>query len=192
MTTGCRALVVVDVQNDFCEGGSLGVPGGAGVARAISEHAERQRADYALVVATRDWHVDPGSHFAPKGHDPDYAETWPVHCRAGSPGAEFHPDLRLPEGTIIVSKGEHAAAFSGFDGHDDAGRSLDAVLKEHEITDIDVVGIATSFCDRATALSGARSGYRTQLLLALCADVPGIDTGATVAELESAGVLVLV
>jgi nicotinamidase/pyrazinamidase len=183
-----RALIVVDVQNDFCEGGSLGVPGGARVAEAISAYAAEHRADYAVVVATRDWHVDPGAHFAPEGEDPDYEGTWPVHCRAGTPGAELHPELRLPAGAIVVSKGEHAAAFSGFEGHDDAGRSLDAVLKEHDITGVDVVGIATSFCDKATALSGAEAGYRTRLLLPLCADVPGADTDATVAELERAGV----
>ncbi len=185
-----RALIVVDVQNDFCEGGSLGVPGGARVAQAISAYAAEHAADYAVVVATRDWHVDPGAHFAPEGQDPDYAETWPVHCRAGSPGAELHRNLRLPEDAIVVSKGEDAAAFSGFEGHDDAGRSLDAILKEHGITDVDILGIATSFCDKATALSGAEAGYGTRLLLPLCADVPGADTAATVAELESAGVVV--
>lgn len=182
------ALIVVDVQNDFCEGGSLGVPGGAGVAQAISAYAAEHRDDYALVVATLDWHVDPGAHFAPDGEDPDYERTWPAHCRAGTPGAELHPGLRLPDGAIVVSKGEHAAAFSGFEGHDGAGRSLDTVLNEQGITDVDVVGIATSFCDKATALSSAAAGYRTRLLLPLCADVPGTDTGATVAELENAGV----
>lgn len=186
-----RALVVVDVQNDFCEGGALGVPGGAALSAAISAHARDRADDYALVVATRDWHVDPGAHFAPPGTPPDYAETWPVHCRAGTPGAAFHPTLVLPEGAVVVSKGEHTAAFSGFEGIDDAGRSLDAILEERGITDIDVAGIATSFCDKATALDAASRGYRTRLLRSLCADVPGVDTGATVATLAAAGVSVV-
>ena len=183
-----RALIVVDVQNDFCEGGSLGVPGGSKVARAISDHVEYYRSEYHLVVATRDWHVEPGTHFAPEGEDPDYAETWPVHCRAGTGGAEFHPDLRLPAGSIVISKGERAAAFSGFEGADHAGRSLDAVLRSHGTTHVDVAGIATSFCDKATALGGVALGYGTRLLLSLCADVPEADTAATLEELERAGV----
>jgi nicotinamidase/pyrazinamidase len=185
-----RALVVVDVQNDFCEGGALGVPGGAAVAAAISAYARGHADDYAVVVATRDWHVDPGAHFAPSGTPPDYTETWPVHCRAGTPGAAFHPALALPEGTVVVSKGEHAAAYSGFDGVDEQGRPLDVVLRERGITDIDVVGIATSFCDKATALDAASLGYRTRLLRSLCADVAGADTDATVAALAAAGVAV--
>jgi nicotinamidase/pyrazinamidase len=185
-----RALIVVDVQNDFCEGGSLGVPGGGDVARAISRYLETHRAGYALVVATRDWHVDPGTHFAAEGTDPDYVETWPAHCRAGSWGAEFHPDLHLPAGTIVISKGERAAAFSGFEGHDGAGRSLDDVLRTRGIDRVDVAGIATSFCDRATALDGVAAGYRTRLLLPMCADVEGADTAATLTELENAGVQV--
>ena len=190
MSTMRRALIVVDVQHDFCEGGSLGVPGGGSVAQAISDYAETYAGYYRLIVATRDWHVDPGTHFAPEGKDPDYAETWPVHCLAGSRGAEFHPGLRLPAGTTVVSKGEHSAAFSGFEGHDDADRSLDTVLRAHGITDVDIAGIATSFCDKATALDGAASGYRTRLLLRLCADVPEADTVATLEELERAGVQV--
>lgn len=190
MTEPRRALVIVDIQNDFCEGGSLGVPGGADVAAAISEYAAAHAGDYFLVVATRDWHVDPGSHFAPSGTAPDYDTTWPVHCRAGSDGAQFHPALRLPPGTVVISKGEHAAAYSGFEGHDDEGRLLDAVLRGRGITDVDVVGIATSYCDKATALSARSLGYGTRLLLELCADVPEADTGAAVAALETAGVVV--
>ncbi len=186
-----RALIIVDVQNDFCEGGSLGVPGGSEIATAISRYAESNGDDYALIVATRDWHVDPGTHFAPRGSDPDYRGTWPAHCRANSPGAEFHPKLRLPAGTVVISKGEYAAAFSGFEGHDEGGRSLDTVLREHDVVAVDVAGVATSYCDKATALSACSLGYGTQLLLSLCADVPGADTSATIAELESAGVRVV-
>lgn len=188
MTASHRALIVVDVQNDFCEGGPLGVPGGAKVARAISDFIDRHADDYALVVATRDWHVDPGSHFALGGAVPDYSKTWPVHCRADSPGAAFHSDLHLPRATVVISKGEHAAAFSGFEGHGDTGRSLEEVLRANGITHVDVAGIATSFCDKATAHDASSLGYATRLLLPLCADVPGADTDTTIRELEAAGV----
>jgi nicotinamidase/pyrazinamidase len=190
MTAPRRALVVVDVQNDFCEGGSLAVPGGAETARAISTYLGAQAGAYDLVVATRDWHVDPGPHFAPAGTQPDFSGTWPVHCRAGTTGAAFHPDLHLPVDAVVVSKGERAAAFSGFEGRDEIGRSLDAVLHDHGITDVDIVGIATSFCDKETALDASRLGYATRLLLPLTADVAGADTGATVRALEAAGVRV--
>lgn len=186
-----RALVVVDVQNDFCEGGTLGVPGGAALSAAISAYVRDSVDDYTLVAATRDWHVDPGAHFAPPGTLPDYAETWPPHCRAGTPGAAFHRALVLPPGSLVVSKGEHAAAYSGFDGRDDAGRPLDTVLRDRDITDVDVAGIATSFCDKATALDAASLGYRTRLLRSLCADVPGAGTSATLAALAAAGVAVI-
>src|SRR6476469_2731681 len=113
-----RALVIVDVQNDFCEGGSLAVEGGAEVARQVSEHVSRHAADYDHVVATADWHVDPGSHFS---QSPDYVDSWPVHCVADSEGADFHPRLAGALGHVeaVFRKGEHAAAYSGFEGRSD-------------------------------------------------------------------------
>src|SRR5215468_6566218 len=102
-----RALLVVDVQNDFCEGGSLAVAGGAAVAAAITEYLSSPVSrKYAHIVATRDHHVDPGSHFAA---DPDYVDSWPPHCVAGSPGAAFHPDLDTSRFEEVFLKGEHAA-----------------------------------------------------------------------------------
>lgn len=182
-----RALVVVDVQRDFCEGGSLAVAGGAGVAAAISEGLAGSSA-WDLVVATRDWHRDPGGHFAPAGTTPDYRTSWPVHCVAGTPGAEFHPALRLPPGAVVVSKGEHEGAYSGFEGHDPEGNSLAALLDARGIDEVDVAGIATSYCVRATALDAAANGLRTRLRLRWCADVdPGV-TPATLEELTGAGV----
>jgi len=111
-----RALIIVDVQNDFCEGGSLAVTGGAAVAAAITEHARSHSGDYAAVVATRDWHVDPGAHFAAA---PDFVDTWPAHCVAGTPGADPHPQLDTSLVQAWFSKGEHAAAYSGFEGATD-------------------------------------------------------------------------
>lgn len=157
----------------------------------MSRHASASAADYDLVVATRDHHVDPGPHFAATGAEPDFATTWPAHCVAGTDGAAWHEDLRLPPGTVVVSKGAHAAAYSGFEATTDDGRSLDTVLRAAAIEAVDVVGLATSFCNAATAADAAAGGYRTRLLLDLCADVPGADTAATVSRLREAGVEVV-
>jgi nicotinamidase/pyrazinamidase len=183
------ALIVVDVQRDFCEGGSLAVAGGVAVASGISRLIAEAGSRYALIVATRDWHVDPGRHFAAAGTTPDYADSWPRHCVAGSPGAEWHPDLRLPKGTVVVSKGEQAAAYSGFDGHDDRGRPLAEVLREAGVATVHVAGIATSYCVRATALDAVQSGFSTWVLTRQVADVQPEATPATWEELRSAGVL---
>jgi nicotinamidase/pyrazinamidase len=183
-----RALLVIDVQNDFCEGGSLAVAGGAAVAAGITAAVQAHAARWDLVVTTQDWHVDPGFHFAGAGQA-DYRRTWPPHCVAGTPGAELHPHLELPAGTVAIRKGEHQAAYSGFEGHDHHGRSLDAVLGDAGVDDIELVGLATSFCDRATALDGLAAGYATTLLIDLCADVDPASTPTTLAELRQAGVV---
>lgn len=182
-----RALIVVDVQRDFCEGGSLAVTGGTATAARITGHIETHHDAYDLIVATRDWHVDPGRHFAPEGEAPDFAETWPPHCVVGTEGADWHPHLRLPDGTVVVSKGEGAAAFSGFEGHTDDGETLVDVLRSHGIDSVDVAGIATSFCVRATALDAAAAGFATRLLAGLTADVNPDDTPRTLEELAGAG-----
>jgi nicotinamidase/pyrazinamidase len=184
------ALLVVDVQRDFCEGGSLAVAGGAGVAARISAFidSEAGRA-YPAVVATRDWHVDPGAHFAAPGAEPDYERTWPPHCVAGTGGAAWHPHLRLPESVVVVSKGEHAAAYSGFEGHDEQGRALADLLRAAGVDSVDVVGLATSFCVRATALDAVAAGFATRVLTDLVADVDPAATPATWAALRAAGVV---
>ncbi|MBO0693764.1 MAG: isochorismatase family protein [Acidimicrobiaceae bacterium] len=185
-----RALVIVDVQNDFCEGGSLAVTGGAAVAGAISEAVAANPERWDLLVTTQDWHVDPGHHFAPAGQEPDFRETWPAHCVVGTHGAALHPALRLPPGVVGVRKGEHQAAYSGFEGHDPSGRPLDQVLREAGVDEIEIAGLATSHCDRATALDGVAKGYTTTLLVDLCADVDPAATPTTLAELQQAGVRV--
>jgi nicotinamidase/pyrazinamidase len=182
-----RALLVVDVQNDFCEGGSLAVPGGAAVAAAISEHVAAHRSGYALVVTSRDWHVDPAGHFAAGGAEPDYRTTWPVHCVAGSAGAEYHPSLHAGA-DLEVLKGEHAAAYSGFEGRAADGRSLEEVLRAHGVDGVDVCGIATEYCVRETALSARRLGFATRVLQRLCAGLDEAGVAATVADLTAAGV----
>jgi nicotinamidase/pyrazinamidase len=181
-----RALIVVDVQNDFCEGGSLAVAGGAAVAAAISAYLAAEGGSYAHVVASRDRHIDPGDHFS---DHPDFARSWPPHCVAGTPGAEFHPDLDTGRIEAVFSKGAHAAAYSGFEGTDEAGTPLAAWLRERGVDALDVTGIATDYCVRATALDAAREGFATRVLLPLTAGVAPATTGAALADLRNAGVV---
>lgn len=184
-----RALIVVDVQNDFCEGGSLAVAGGADVAAAITELIGQAPAGYRHVVATRDHHIDPGAHFS---DHPDYVDSWPPHCVAGTEGVGFHPNFApaVASGAIeaVFDKGAYSAAYSGFEGADENGVSLADWLRERGITEVDVVGIATDHCVRATAVDAAREGFRTTVLLDLTAGVTEATTEAAVAELRSAGV----
>jgi nicotinamidase/pyrazinamidase len=181
-----RALVIVDVQNDFCEGGSLAVTGGAAVARTITDYlAGPDGARYDHVVATQDFHVDPGSHFSA---EPDFDTSWPVHCVAGSPGAQFHPDLGTGPVEAIFRKGEHAAAYSGFEGRNEAGETLLSWLSERGVTDIDVTGIATDYCVRATAADAAAAGFATTVLLGLTAGVAGPTTAAAVEAMRADGI----
>src|SRR6516225_10276684 len=135
-----RALIVVDVQNDFCEGGSLAVTGGSAVAAAITAYLAAEGNSYAHVVASRDYHIDPGDHFS---DHPDFAGTWPPHCVAGTTGAEFHPDLDTSRLEAVFSKGAHAAAYSGFEGTEESGTPLSTWLRERDVDQLDVTGIAT-------------------------------------------------
>jgi len=160
------ALIVVDVQNDFCEGGSLPVTGGAAVAGAVSAHIAASR--YDQIVATRDYHLDPGAHFS---DHPDFVRSWPVHCVAGTPGSSFHPELDVSRIAAVFSKGAHQAAYSGFEGSTRDGIGLADWLRTHDVDTVDVVGIATDHCVRATALDAAKAGLRTTVLLDLTAGV---------------------
>jgi nicotinamidase/pyrazinamidase len=180
-----KALIIVDVQNDFCEGGSLPVAGGAEVAAAISSYVAAHRGEYAHVVATRDFHLDPGGHFS---DDPDYADTWPPHCVIGTPGADFHPNLELAPIEAVFNKGEHGSAYSGFEGTADDGTALGEWLSKHEVTGVDVVGIATDHCVRATALDARGAGLTTRVLLGMTAGVALPTTERALAELNEAGV----
>jgi nicotinamidase/pyrazinamidase len=180
-----RALLIIDVQNDFCEGGSLPVGGGADVATAISEYVSERRGGYDHVVATRDYHLDPGEHFS---GEPDYVDTWPAHCVVGTPGVDFHPDLVLSPIEAVFSKGHHSAAYSGFEGTTDDDVPLGDWLRERDVSDVDVVGIATDHCVRATALDAARAGFGTRILLDLTAGVAKETTERALAELCAADV----
>ncbi|MFE4954858.1 isochorismatase family protein [Streptomyces sp. NPDC056653] len=184
-----RALIVVDVQNDFCEGGSLAVAGGADVAAAITDLIGEAQAGYRHVVATRDHHVDPGDHFS---EQPDFEHSWPAHCVAGTEGVGFHPNFApaVASGAIdaVFDKGEHAAAYSGFEGLDENGVGLARWLRDRDVTEVDVVGIATDHCVRATALDAVREGFTTHVLLDLTAGVAAATTGQALEELRGAGV----
>ena len=179
-----RALVVVDVQNDFCEGGSLAVAGGAAVAAAITEHVRTAAGDYAHVVATRDHHIDPGHHFA---EQPDFLETWPAHCVVGTGGVELHEALDRGPIEAVFDKGEYAAAYSGFEARSD-GVALADWLRERGVDAVDVVGLTTDFCVRATALDAVGNGLATRVLLPLTAGVADGSTEAALEQLRTAGV----
>ncbi|MEW1951196.1 isochorismatase family protein [Pseudarthrobacter sp902506025] len=204
-----RALIIVDVQNDFCEGGSLAVPGGAAVAGAISEYLDAHHSEFDHVVATQDWHIDPGSHFS---DTPDYKESWPRHCVAGTRGAELHPDLDTEYVDAYFRKGQFAAAYSGFEGllapedavptgerqpgglpgaqaqleADEDAIGLDDWLQSHDVEDVVVVGIATDYCVKATALDAIQAGYGVTVVRSLTAGIAE-DLEDAVAEMELGG-----
>lgn len=203
-----KALIIVDVQNDFCPGGSLATENGADVAAAISEYVEVHHTDYDAIVATQDWHKDPGSHFS---ETPDYKNSWPVHCKAETNGAETHQNLDTDYIEAFFRKGEFEAAYSGFEGilapedtvmtgerdahenpEDNTPKlSLDDWLQERDITEVDVVGIATDFCVKATALDAVDAGYETQVLAELTAPVSDEGFEDALEELEDGGVTVV-
>lgn len=183
-----RALILVDVQNDFCEGGSLAVAGGAEVARRIGEHVLSHVHEYAAIVATADWHDDPGAHFA---KEPDFVNTWPAHCRIGTDGALFHPaaEAAFEQVEAVFRKGHHSAAYSGFEGFTTEGERRVALadwLRDRAIEQVDIVGIATDHCVRATALDAAEEGFEPTVLLSLTAGVARETTDAALAAMRDA------
>jgi nicotinamidase/pyrazinamidase len=195
-----RALLIVDVQRDFCEGGSLAVAGGAAVAAAITGYLSSQAAgQYAHVVATRDHHVDPGAHFS--AH-PDYVDSWPAHCVAGTPGADFHPDLGTARIEEVFVKGEHAAAYSGFEGVSSGftagadggpapgapGQPLADWLRARGVTEVDIAGIATDHCVLATAVDAVRAEFTARVLIDLTAGVAADTTADAVQKMVASGV----
>lgn len=180
-----RALIVVDVQNDFCEGGSLPVAGGAEVAAAITRYVAEHRDDYRHVVATRDYHVDPGEHFA---EEPDFKLSWPAHCVVGTPGAQFHPAFDTTSVEAVFSKGEYQPAYSGFEGATEDGARLADWLRDRGVQGVDIVGIATDHCVRATAVDAAQAQFVTRVLLDLTAGVARDTTELSLREMRGSGV----
>lgn len=179
-----RALIIVDVQNDFSEGGSLAVVGAAAVARGISEFLAG-KPDYAHVVATKDFHIDPGEHFS---ESPDYALSWPRHCVVGTSGADFHPELDTRAVEAVFTKGNYEAAYSGFEGTDADGTPLAEWLRQRGVDEVDIAGVATDYCVRATAADAAEAGFTTRVLLDLTAGVAPDSTAKAVEDMRAVGV----
>ncbi|MFC0674226.1 isochorismatase family protein [Brachybacterium hainanense] len=194
------ALLIVDAQLDFTEGGALGVAGATTAFRRIAETIQAGLRDgtlaqeHPLIVTTQDWHIDPGDHWS---DSPDYVDSWPVHCEAGTPGAELNPIISLalrgvhPDRLLRVTKGEHEAAYSGFEGHDAEGAPLAELLRARGITAVDVVGVATDHCVRATALDAVSAGFQVQLIADQTAAVDLGRGQAAIQELREAGARIL-
>lgn len=181
-----KALIVVDVQRDFCEGGSLAVAGGSAVAKAIRDLLATEHG-YHHVVATRDHHIDPGDHFS---ETPDFIDSWPPHCVVGTAGVQFHDQLADADFDSVFDKGEYAAAYSGFQGKNDHGLDLTAWLYARKVTEVHVCGIATDYCVRATALDAANAGFETTVLLALTAAVAPDRLSETLDTFADVGITV--
>jgi nicotinamidase/pyrazinamidase len=185
-----RTLIVLDVQNDFCEGGSLAVTGGAQAAHDIAEVLRHwvlkdpKAADYTHVVATKDHHIDPGDHWS---KEPDFRDSWPVHCKVGTDGEAFHPNLDPQPFDAIFLKGEYSAAYSGFEGKAAGDVGLADWLRAHEVTDVDVCGIATDYCVRTTALDALADGFKVRVLQDLCAGIAEDTSRKAFEEMREAG-----
>lgn len=186
-----RALLIVDVQNDFTEGGALGVEGGNAVAAGIAEMLEQGDTRYDLIAASRDWHNaddDNGGHFAPEGETPDFVDNWPKHCVAGTPGAAYHPAIDVTKIDVHVRKGMGIPAYSAFEGETVKGETLAEVLTDQGITHLDVVGIATDHCVRASALDALGAGVEVRVLSDFIAGVAPESSVAAMKEMSEAGV----
>ena len=179
------AVIIVDVQNDFCEAGSLAVAGGTDVARMVTERLGAGGYDHA--VATRDHHIDPGAHFS---DHPDFVDSWPPHCRVGTAGVELHPELDTSRVEAVFDKGEFRAAYSGFEAVSD-GVPLAGWLRGHDVGEVEIVGIATDHCVRATALDAVANGLVTTVRLDLTAGVARPTVDAALSLLRDAGVTLL-
>lgn len=189
-----KALLIVDVQNDFCEGGSLACTGGAAVASAISEHLASHGDDYSLVLASRDWHDagnDNGGHFASAGTRPDFVNNWPVHCVSGSHGAEYHENLDTSDIDVHLYKGMGKPSYSAFEGVTESGQGILEILSEYNITELDVVGIATDYCVQASAIDAAKSGLVVSVLQDLCVGVASASSQAALETMASNGCKIL-
>jgi nicotinamidase/pyrazinamidase len=187
-----KALLVIDVQNDFCEGGALAVVGGAGVAGKISKFLEES--SYDLVVASRDWHDADSTnsgHFAEAGTEPNYTTTWPVHCVADTPGASYHPNLETKKIDVDIYKGQGQNGYSIFEGVTEAGESFTQLLKDKNILEVDIVGIATDHCVLASAMDSKEHGLKVRVISSLTAGVSATSTEAAIDQMVDNGIEVI-
>ncbi|TFC98633.1 isochorismatase family protein [Cryobacterium sandaracinum] len=188
-----RALFIIDVQNDFTEGGALAVEGGSAVAAGVSALLAEHPDAYDVIFASRDWHdpdSDNGGHFARAG-EPGSMDPWPVHCVAGTPGAEYHPSLLLPDTTIHIRKGQGQPGYSIFDGISVGGEKTGELLIANGVTDIDIVGLATDHCVRASGLDARGHGQHVRVLTDLVAGVAPDTSDAALGELAYAGAVLV-
>jgi nicotinamidase/pyrazinamidase len=183
------ALIIVDVQKDFCPGGALPAPGGNDIIAAVNRHLDEARDRGITVYASRDWHPAVTSHFTA------YGGEWPPHCVQGSAGAQFHDDLKLPADAIIIRKGDDPdrPGYSAFDGHTRSGKTLLRDLRERNVTTLYVAGIATDYCVKATVIDAAQSGFAVRLLKDAITgiDVRAGDVDHALDEMAHAGVQVV-
>jgi len=187
-----RALLVIDVQNDFCEGGALAVAGGAAVAGKISKFLEST--SYDLVVASRDWHDadnNNSGHFADSDTEPDYKTNWPVHCVAETNGAQYHPNLNTEDIGEHIFKGQGQNGYSIFEGITESGQTFDELLNAHQIDEVDVVGIATDHCVLASALDSKSHGLKVRVISSLTAGVSQVTTEAAIDRMIDNGIEVV-
>ena len=192
LTLVTRALFIIDVQNDFTEGGVLGVAGGAAVAAGITRYLAQHPHRYDQVFGSRDWHDadnDNGGHFATTDA-PDFVTTWPVHCVAGSTGADYHPALNTSAVTVGVRKGQGRPAYSIFEGVTDDGEPVAQILDDLGVEEIDVVGIATDYCVLASALGALATGRTVRVLEDLVVGVAAASSALALEQLAAAGVRV--
>lgn len=181
------ALLIVDVQNDFCPGGALATARGDEVATRIAElisGTDGQAREYDYVVATQDWHIDPGAHFS---ETPDFVDSWPEHCVADSDGAQIRRPVPTDQIDQFFKKGHYTAAYSGFEGVNDADQGLAEWLREHDIARLDVCGIATDHCVRATVLDALKEGFKVRVLQDMCSPVDDARGADALREMQNAG-----
>ena len=179
-----RALLVIDVQNDFCEGGALAVAGGAAIAAKISKYLES--AEYDLVVASRDWHDadnNNSGHFAESGSEPNFTTTWPIHCVAETVGAQYHSNLNTELIGEHVFKGQGQNGYSIFEGRTSGGQTFVELLAQHQIDEVDVVGIATDHCVLASAMDSKNHGLKVRVISSLTAGVSEASTEAAIDQM---------
>jgi nicotinamidase/pyrazinamidase len=186
--SGARAIIVVDPQPDFFEGGALPIVGATRTAERIANFLNDRSGDFSMTVVTQDWHVDPGDHWS---DEPDFETTWPVHCAANTNGAAIHESLVTQPWDVVIRKGQHEGAYSGFDGSSDDGSSLFDVLTAAGITTVAVVGFATDHCVRATALDARELGFDVNVLLDLCSGVARETTDDAITSMTNAGVRIV-
>ena len=180
-----RAFVVVDPQPDFFEGGALPVMGATRIAERIAQYLLAHGDDYSMKIVTQDWHLDPGDHWS---NDPNFVTSWPVHCAAGTSGAQIHSSLANQSWDVVIRKGLHEGAYSGFDGVSENGLTLSDELTKADIHSVTVVGFATDHCVRATALDARGLGLDVEVMLDLCAGVAPETTRAAISEMTDAGI----